>query len=96
MAGRGNLGGASSPSGISGVGHRTEKHAVVCVLSLVDLVLFEMAGSRSSHTARSTSYLVELHRVIGLRCCRDLEQIFDGDAADRAWLVLVVRVENGP
>src|ERR1700720_343829 len=39
----GDLGFASGPSRIGGVDHRIEKHAVLFVLSLVDLVLSEVA-----------------------------------------------------
>ena len=88
VAGRGDLGVASSASRIGRVGDRTEKHAVVFVLSVVDLVLFEVARAQISR-ARST-FFVELYFGVALRYCGDFEQDIDGHATGCPRTLLVV------
>ena len=89
LARRSHLGVTSSPSRVGRLDHGIKEHAIVFLLSVVDLVFLEVARDKRSH-ARSTSCVAKLRRFFALRDRRDLEQIFYRHVADRFGFVLVV------
>lgn len=89
LARRSYLGVTSSPGRVGRLDHGIKEHAIVFLLSVVDLVFLEVARDKRSH-ARSTSCGVELCPVHLVRRARDPEQIVDRHVADRFGFVLVV------